>query len=278
VSPKLHVIMRINPGLSKNTHTDFIKYGKRGIILISLKSLKDALTNVDYKITFIVDYKEESDLLMLKQLIESVFEDFKIIENFSTEEHGEKRNRFTFKLQLMEAMKSNTDYVYIVEDDYLYLRSLVNLLFLFEKYKEVDYVTPYDHPDYYVKPWHEKYQKRNFEVDGDRFRSVSSTALTFFARASTLKEDVNTFNLYSKTKLMDYEVWLLLTKLNGSSLTYKRTALFILYKILYINNITKKQRTLVAPYRTFAIHMAKEGIPSYLSIDQLLKIVNNYLK
>ena len=66
-------------------------------------------------------------------------------------------NQATFKLQLDILLEQNySEIVYFAEDDYFYFpnqfEKMINFL---KKNIDVDFVTPYDHLDYYVLPLHD---------------------------------------------------------------------------------------------------------------------------
>jgi hypothetical protein len=78
---------------------------------------------------------------------------------------------------------------------------------------QVDFVTPYDHPDSYRLSIH---TKNNYKIkigNGLHWRTVGSTCLTFFTSRKTLKETEFVFRSYCNGN-WDSSLWFSLTKFN----------------------------------------------------------------
>jgi hypothetical protein len=122
-------------------------------------------------------------------------------------------NAQTFLLQgriLLE--QTVAEAVYFAEDDYAYAPGeFGNLLRFLEKGRNVDFVTPYDHPDYYDHPIH-RVPTEEQEFEGHRWRSAATTCLTFLTRKSTLEKTWPVFRTYAEG-IPDAATWLMLTKL-----------------------------------------------------------------
>jgi hypothetical protein len=107
--------------------------------------------------------------------------------------------------------QSDSEVVYLAEDDYLYLPDQFPLMlrFLYEG-RGVDFVTAYDHPDCYSLDLH-KEPKWITVLGGHHWRTAASTCLTFLARKSTLAKYERTLKTYSCGN-GDCAMWLSLTK------------------------------------------------------------------
>lgn len=123
-------------------------------------------------------------------------------------------NQKTFKLQLKILLEQNhSEYVYFAEDDYFYLPGQFHFMLDFmHQRKDVDFVTPYDHLDYYAGAgWHD--HPRQLTVSGGKhWVTVSSTCLTFLTKKSVLNETKEVFNTYSLGGTSEGHCWLSLTK------------------------------------------------------------------
>jgi hypothetical protein len=121
-------------------------------------------------------------------------------------------NRATFDMQIDILLDQNfSEIVYFAEDDYLYLphqfESVVKFL---QEESHVDFVSPYDHLDYYLDEIH-KY-KSQIRFFGDRhWRTVAGTCLTFLTTRSVLRSTRNVFKTYA-SRNTDGGIWLSLTK------------------------------------------------------------------
>jgi hypothetical protein len=120
---------------------------------------------------------------------------------------------FTMQLELL-AQQRDADLVYFAEDDYLYFPdALVKMVNFTRHHSDVDFVTPYDHPDTYNESSrHERHQIRPFE--GQYWRTATSTCLTFLARRDALIRTANLFRSYGQRN-NDGSLWLSITEKFG---------------------------------------------------------------
>jgi hypothetical protein len=121
-------------------------------------------------------------------------------------------NRATFNTQIDILLNQNfSEIVYFAEDDYLYLphqfESMVKFL---REEKTVDFVSPYDHSDYYNDEIH-KYKSHIRFFGNKHWRTVAGTCLTFLTTKSNLYATRDVFKTYSKGD-SDGGIWLSLTK------------------------------------------------------------------
>jgi len=121
-------------------------------------------------------------------------------------------NRATYAKQLEILLSQNdAEFVYLAEDDYLYLPDRFPLLLtLLRDGHGVDFVTPYDHPDCYSVDLHREAQWVTF-FGGHHWHTASSACLTFLARKSTLANYEPVFRTYCRRN-DDCAMWLSLTK------------------------------------------------------------------
>jgi hypothetical protein len=121
-------------------------------------------------------------------------------------------NAATFSLQIdLLTNQTEAPYVYFAEDDYFYLPDALEKMVAFmRENRDVDFVTPYDHPDsYYTSSRFERHLVRPF---GDRYwRTASSTCLTFLTSWENLVRTQSMFRTYSRGN-WDCPVWLALTQ------------------------------------------------------------------
>jgi hypothetical protein len=121
-------------------------------------------------------------------------------------------NLGTFEKQIdLLLQQREADLVYFAEDDYLYLpdqfHSMINFL---HAHADVDFVTPYDHPDCYTLELHQRPKWIRVSAD-HHWRTASSTCLTFLTTRKTLQQTEQVFRTYSR-KNSDASLWLSLTK------------------------------------------------------------------
>jgi hypothetical protein len=121
-------------------------------------------------------------------------------------------NGATFARQIDILLEQrDSDVVYFAEDDYFYLpgqfREMVDFLGMQD---DVDFVSPYDHPDCYKLDLHR--EPKWLRTNGSHhWRTAASTCLTFLARKETVAEHASVFRSYARGNY-DCALWLSLTK------------------------------------------------------------------
>jgi hypothetical protein len=177
---------------------------KYNLSKLCLESFKLSLGNLKVKIFVLLDncppeYKEIFKKYFLDKDLE--FIDLEGIGNFRT-----------FNMQIDILLKQNySDIIYFAEDDYFYLpNQFYQMVDFLVKNKDVHFVSPYDHLDYYThKIYNSKYYVKIFN---DRhWRTASFTCLTFLTTKSTLLKTRYFFRSYSRRNY-DISLWLGLTK------------------------------------------------------------------
>ncbi|MFH1985900.1 MAG: glycosyltransferase family 2 protein [Pseudomonadota bacterium] len=110
-------------------------------------------------------------------------------------------NSASFLYALDLALKrSDTDTVYLVEDDYLHQAGAT--AFLAEGLERADYVSLYDHPDKYLDPSPNPLVKQGGEATtvlltrSSHWKRTNSTTMTFAARIGTLRRDAEVLRRY----------------------------------------------------------------------------------
>jgi hypothetical protein len=121
-------------------------------------------------------------------------------------------NRATFDMQINILLDQNfSEIVYFAEDDYLYLpnqfESMVKFL---QEAEQVDFVSPYDHLDYYTLDFHNQKNSIKF-FDEKHWRTATTTCLTFLTTKTKLGKTQNVFQSYANGN-RDSCLWLSLTK------------------------------------------------------------------
>ncbi|ADZ08976.1 glycosyl transferase family 2 [Methanobacterium lacus] len=234
-----------------------------------LKSFKESLGNLKVKMIVLLDgcppkYRE----LFLKYFDESD------IDFFELDKIG---NLPTFSLQINLLLKQNySEIIYFAEDDYYYHpNQFFEMIDFFNKNDDVDFITPYDHSDYYNRNIHniKRYERM---YNGRQWKTASSTCLTFLTSKKILDETQNIFLTYQKGNT-DLGLWLSLTK---SSLDPK-----IIIKSLNIYTIKSLYKTFVLtqdqihngktwklwfPIPTIATHLEKEFISPTINWENIV--------
>ncbi len=193
-------------------------------------------------------------------------------------------NQSTFSLQIKLLLNQKfSEIIYFAEDDYFYLPNQFRDMFDFLKEnKDVDFVSPYDHLDYYKNTIHE--YKTSIKLSKNRhWRTAGSTCLTFLTTKSVLQKTKNTFLTYEKGNT-DLGLWLSITKhsMNSPKILIKSSKnLFVLkslYKILLYNKtqiFRGKRWTLYVPIPSIATHLEKEYLsPSHDWEEIMEKYIN----
>ena len=121
-------------------------------------------------------------------------------------------NLRTFSRQIEILLRQDlAEAVYFAEDDYFYLPGQFGAMLKFLRdWPDVDFVSPYDHPDYYTLPLHSAPQLSRDYAER-RWRTAASTCLTFLTTRRTLARTRSVFKTYTYRN-PDVCLWLSLTK------------------------------------------------------------------
>lgn len=249
------IAYRIYPGVSKAPpiHSD----DKFKLSELCLSSLKSSLGHLKVKFFAILDNcPKEYERLFRKYF------DGPGLEIMSLPGIG---NNGTWKKQVEILLEQkDSEYVFFAEDDYFYLPDNFNeMIEILKTEKDVDFVTPYDHLDYYNLPLH-NYKSDYRMINGRRWRNVSTTCMTFMTTKKALRETKDIFLSYSRRN-DDASLWLALTKMNifNPSLYFRflltskpmfkifAKAWFFCSKQLFFG----KKRVLLAPEPSLGTHM-----------------------
>ncbi len=179
-------------------------------------------------------------------------------------------NLATFDLQIDILCNQNlAETVYLAEDDYFYLpRQLEHAFNFLRSGSDIDFVSLYDHPDYYISDLH---NHRNYVrvFDGTHWRTANSTCLTFLTTQKTLNHAKSIFKSYAKRN-SDASLWLSLTKHKlFNPLTMLKFAVndHLLFKILakawlfgWKQNLFGKRWKLWTPVPALATHLESTSL------------------
>ena len=264
------IAYRIYPKFSRGDVYKLKGWDKYKLSEVCLKSFLRCLSGVNFKIYAILDGCPQKYNALFRDLIASDH-----IEIIQVPGIG---NSATFAEQIRVLLAQNdSEMVYFAEDDYFYLENgFLEMLELIKR-KGVDFVTPYDHPDYYQNksdPKKPNYltnlhsYKSEIIFEKRHWRTVSSACCTFLTTKSTLLKTSQYFNLYSK--LSDYGMWLTLTRLRRTH--YNKLMTFKMYTFALRQLFVGKSFKLWSPIPSIATHMAKlylaPGIDWQAIIDQ----------
>jgi len=198
----LAVAYRIYPGVSKNPA--FFSNDKFKLSELCLRSFKRALGSLRVKVWALLDgCPAEYEELFLEVLENTHLEIVRLdgVGNLNT---------FSHQINIL-TKQTVAPYVYFAEDDYFYLpEAFAKMLIFMSEHSDVDFVTPYDHPDsYYTSSRFEQHYVKPF---GDRYwRTASSTCLTFLTSRENLRRTQSIFRTYCHGN-MDCPMWLALTQ------------------------------------------------------------------
>ena len=198
----LAIAYRIYPGISKSPA--FFPTDKFRLSEMCLSSFREALGGLHVKIWALLDgCPPKYEALFRKEFQSSELEILLL---------NKAGNLSTFSLQIdLLTKQTEAPYVYFAEDDYFYLPDALEKMVAFIRaHQDVDFVTPYDHPDSYNAS--SRFERHLVRPFGDRYwRTASSTCLTFLTSRETLIRTQSTFRTYSRGN-WDCPVWLALTQ------------------------------------------------------------------
>jgi hypothetical protein len=178
-------------------------------------------------------------------------------------------NRATFDRQINILLDQRfSEIIYFAEDDYLYLPNQFESMVKFLHEEQVDFVSPYDHFDYYVLDLHN--QKNFIKFFNDKhWRTAASTCLTFLTTKTILGKTQNVFRSYTKGN-DDVSLWLSLTKRKLFNplviLKYYRTnghffgIILHAWQFCWRQILFGKRRNLWVPIPSVATHLERDHL------------------
>jgi hypothetical protein len=198
----LAVAYRIYPGISKSPA--FSSADKFRLSKMCLDSFRGALGGLRAKVWALLDGCPPE----YEKLVRETFSGYDL-EVLPLNKIG---NLATFSLQIDRLIsQTEASHVYFAEDDYFYLpHALEKMVVFMRENQDVDFVTPYDHPDSYTTS--SRFERHLVRPYGDRYwRTASSTCLTFLTSRENLIRTASMFKTYSAGN-MDCSLWLALTQ------------------------------------------------------------------
>jgi hypothetical protein len=172
------IALRTYPGTKPIRTRPIFKDDKFKLVEMGLRSLKASLGNLKFKIWALLDscpYKWE-------ELFKKYFKKDQLIVC-----HLDNAGEITSTQKAIDILikQKFSDVVYMAEDDYLYLPNKFQKMIEFLNQDFVDFITPYDHIDYYKSSFHN--YKSNIKISEDlHWRDVSCTCNTYLTTKSTL--------------------------------------------------------------------------------------------
>lgn len=251
----LAVAYRIYPGVSKVPPV--FSQDKLKLSEFCLKSFKDSLGDLKVKMIVLLDNCPiEYNTLFQKYFAE---DDLELIELKGI------GNQSTFDLQIMALLEQEySNRVYFAEDDYFYLPNQFKEMITFmDSNDDVDFVSAYDHLDYYNHPLHQhKYETRSTATR--KWRTANSTCLTFLTTKKTLNDVQEVLKTYVNGNY-DSSMWLALTKyqlnpFNMLKSTEMRKIVFRAWLDSGRQVISGKRFKLWTPLPSIATHMENSCI------------------
>jgi hypothetical protein len=194
----LAVAYRIYPRVSKipALHAD----NKLALADLCLRSFRASLGNLRVKIFALLDNCPPE----YESLFENYF-DGGDLELIRLDGIG---NQSSFQRQTELLLDQNfSDAVYFAEDDYFYRGPFAPMLDFLPR---ADFISPYDHPDYYELPLHPRAQEI-YAGENQHWRTAASTCMTFLTTKQMLERTEKIFATYADGNL-DVSLWMSLTK------------------------------------------------------------------
>ncbi len=200
----LAIAYRIYPKVAKPAAGLPFSDDKLKLAEICLRSFKESLGDLRVKIWALLDGCPPE--------YSSLFQDYFQSRDLVLVPLAGVGNQATFGKQIdILRQQEDSDLVYFAEDDYIYLPDqFARLLQFLRNARDVDFLTPYDHPDcYHLELHHEPKWVTVFE--GHHWRTAASTCLTFLTRKTTLAKFERQLRTYARGN-NDCAMWLSLTK------------------------------------------------------------------
>lgn len=197
----LTVAYRIYPQVSKVPPV--FKEDKYKLSEFCINSFKTALGHLNTKIIVLFDNcPPEYEDLFKNQFNEDDLE-FIHLEGVG--------NQATFGLQIETLLNQEySEYIYFAEDDYFYMPHAFEEMIDLIKKEDVDFVSPYDHLDYYQYEMH-RHKILITATSKRHWKTSNATCLTFLTAKKTLQKTRRTFESFTKGN-WDSSLWLAITK------------------------------------------------------------------
>lgn len=172
------IFYRITSKPSKNVRP-FFQSDKYSLVEFCLKSLVMAFRQVRPKIVFIFD-DVPNNWLELLELVP--------FDNDVVRVKGDQNSTYTMQLDLAQKEK---EYVFFAEDDYYYTPQAGSILL--EGMKELPFVNPYDHLEFYTKP---EYHFGTFDIKltkSSHWREDKFNTMTFGGHSDNFRKNMGVF-------------------------------------------------------------------------------------
>ncbi len=202
----LAIAHRVCPVLAK-TAVGF--KDKLEMVKATTASLMRALKGIDVRVFVILDGCDHLYERCFDEILGAEIEEGKY-RRLSTPAIGNQAT-YAKQLELLAECAEEAQYLYFSEDDYLYRGEAFRAMMEFLSMKDVDFVTPLDHPDRYS---HLVPESRKVEVRVSRYchwREVGTTCCTFMTKSDVFLSAKGSLACYGRGS-GDGGMWLGLTK------------------------------------------------------------------
>lgn len=260
INHKVAIAIRIYPKVSKQP---FIYHDNKFLLVrLGLLSLKKCLTNVSYKIFFILDGCNDE----YTGLIENIFSS----ESFEICKTSAIGNAATFLKQIDILLNQTfSENIFLAEDDYLYVPGqFYRMLQLIEQNEKVHFVTPHAHLDYYKHQLHVAVNKKVEMLHNNYWHKASSTCLTFLTTKAILRQTKTVFETF-KNNNYDYSIWIALTKTNMFGINMLG---YNWRNIFYWKSIAKVMKFSCFRYlagKKYNLYVAIPAVATHMQYDEL---------
>ena len=202
---ELAIAHRVCPVLAKTAanYTD-----KLAMVRDSASSMARALAGIRTRLIVILD----GCPLEYEQLFDDTFGNIPAIDysKIATSKIGNLPT-FAKQMELLDELRSDAEFLYFSEDDYLYKQSAFSEMMSFLRRPEVDFVSPLDHPDAYL-PYGEASIASCVKTGTScHWRPAGTTCCTFMLKSRDYPLARKRLAHYAKTGA-DYSMWLGITK------------------------------------------------------------------
>lgn len=263
------IAVRVYPGLSQGA----LAPRKEHVVRASLRSLRNSLGDVRARIWVILDGCPPAYDELIRDSLDGIEPDVVRLDGVG--------NAASFLRQVnLLSEQSESDLVYCLEDDYLHrplgMPALIGFL---RDHDDVDFVSPYDHPDYTRLRLHQ-HGRAVRDHGGYRWQTRASTTLTFLTRRETLSATRGMFATFQRRNY-DASIWLALTRkqvFNPLVAVERLTSDQLMARILakawlfgWRQILSGRTRTLWTPAPSVAVHM-KEGMMTHE--DEWMRLLN----